>query len=585
MRYKPFVCALALLALLLVGCASEAPVEPTAVPTAVPTAMPIYTPSPSPTPTPEPTPTPTPSPRPTAYLGDAEREHLFLDAETVPLRHSRLSKLRIYDELPEEESSGELIDKYAIRGEMLVLGEEIAPNGTLYSRVRLCYNGQEGYVESEWLRLPKMTLQETPTYALMQRPGCGIYAEPNMEKALVAREDYHAVRILGEEKGFVFVVTQDGNAGYMDPEQLKVIAREQLEEYLLSGQIADSAEEFSLDAFTDRIEQLVGTSAESIEQLIVSELTRAGLFFSPGYYTYLEKPLGNIEFYPQQLYQQEVYNSLLFKLWNSAGDLVLANGEETEWAYIDDYMDVERGDLLFFSAYEEGDVETVEHYEVVLRGRASGYITSCGVYLGDDRMLTVENGQVTVTESVCDSGLLEWFDSARRIHASVTDEKAHLIETLISAIYDRLGTPYNNFARTGDRSYDCSGIVCWALRTMEIWRVPSDRGREMEETTAAGLSNSYTFYRAGEKLTLAPLSEEPQVFEDIEKLERGDLVFLRNDKHSRVGHIMVYLGNDLVIHSTTVSKNYRGTLVAKFREELKGLYSTASRIVSIEPTE
>ena len=48
--------------------------------------------------------------------------------------------------------------------------------------------------------------------------------------------------------------------------------------------------------------------------------------------------------------------------------------------------------------------------------------------------------------------------------------------------------------------------------------------------------------------------------EDIARLERGDLVFLLNEKHSRIGHVMIYLGGGNVIHSTTVSDDYRGTL-------------------------
>ena len=63
-------------------------------------------------------------------------------------------------------------------------------------------------------------------------------------------------------------------------------------------------------------------------------------------------------------------------------------------------------------------------------------------------------------------------------------------------------------------------------------------------------------------------------------MERGDLVFLLNEKHSRIGHVMIYLGDGNVIHSTTVSDDYRGTLVAGFRPELQELYSCATRIVS-----
>lgn len=44
---------------------------------------------------------------------------------------------------------------------------------------------------------------------------------------------------------------------------------------------------------------------------------------------------------------------------------------------------------------------------------------------------------------------------------------------------------------------------------------------------------------------------------------------------------MVYLGDGNVIHSTTVSEEYQGTLVAGFRQELQALYACARRITSI----
>ena len=57
-------------------------------------------------------------------------------------------------------------------------------------------------------------------------------------------------------------------------------------------------------------------------------------------------------------------------------------------------------------------------------------------------------------------------------------------------------------------------------------------------------------------------------------------MFLLNEKRTRIGHVMLYLGDGNVIHSTTVSDDYRGTLVAGFRPELQELYSCATRIVS-----
>ncbi len=68
----------------------------------------------------------------------------------------------------------------------------------------------------------------------------------------------------------------------------------------------------------------------------------------------------------------------------------------------------------------------------------------------------------------------------------------------------------------------------------------------------------------------------------IPLLERGDLIFLLGETQKRISHVMIYLGDMRVIHSTTVTDFYRGTLVAGFREELQGLYTNAIRIVSVE---
>ena len=42
----------------------------------------------------------------------------------------------------------------------------------------------------------------------------------------------------------------------------------------------------------------------------------------------------------------------------------------------------------------------------------------------------------------------------------------------------------------------------------------------------------------------------------------------------RIGHVMVYLGEGRVIHSTYISKRYSGTVVANYRRDLMKLYYT-----------
>ena len=78
-------------------------------------------------------------------------------------------------------------------------------------------------------------------------------------------------------------------------------------------------------------------------------LTKSGLHFNEAYYRYYQKPFDQKHLYPQNLYNTQSYNSLLFKLFNSSGMEVDAEGAETEWAYVGSYEDIEPGDLLFFA--------------------------------------------------------------------------------------------------------------------------------------------------------------------------------------------------------------------------------------------
>jgi len=398
------------------------------------------------------------------------------------------------------------------------------------------------------------------------------------ESDVLTQESYHAVRILGEYRDYYYVRSEDGNFGYVLPGQLKSVTTKELEEYLAAGVVPAASEAFDLENLIDYAQSQA--QASSTEELLVDALTRQGMFFLPGYYEFYQKNLQDRELYPHE-YREDVYNSLLFKLWNSAGNLVYYDGHPTQWDYVPANESLERGDLLFFSEYGSSDTAVVENYEIVFRGRDSGCITACGLYLGNGEMLRVSNGTVEVMENLTSSALWQHFDSARRVHTEVTDVKSHLIETVIASAYDRLGTPYNNFCRMGEDSYDCSGLVGWALRRAGVTQV---RGgvKQFRETTASGLCHLEKLYMGETTLALQLVSKSSGDKEDIPLLERGDLVFLLGESHPRISHVMIYLGDMRVIHSTTVTDVYRGTLVAGFREELQGLYSNALRIENID---
>ena len=309
-------------------------------------------------------------------------------------------------------------------------------------------------------------------------------------------------------------------------------------------------------------------------------MTAEGLQFNEGYYRFYQKPLDSKTLYPNHLYTQAVYNSLLFKLFNSSGMQVDADGQETEWAYIYSYDAIEPGDLLFFADPSAKGDAVVKGVEVVLHGRYSGDVSSCGLYLGDGVMLTVEQGRVKEHRlSDFDQHI---FDSARRIYTSVTDERAHFIECMISIIYDRLGTPYQSGRRIGDASYDCSGIISWVFRCFDYDIVKNPVGIPLE-ITATAYGHLEELYSPTTTMTFVDTGIPANERERLTELQRGDLVLLLNESRSKIGHIMVYLGNNTVIHSTRIQGNYRGTLVAQFRSHLQYLYTCSKRIGEIKP--
>jgi len=576
-----FLSSVCLLALFLAGCTgSTGSVDPSAQTTPVLSATAeIYLLADTPEPTASPTPEPTPTPAPTDYYGQRVRDNLFMDQEELRLV-SFSGGIDLYESPSKSADSVSLLNRVTdrSRSELIVLSEVTSENDKLFYQVQSAFSDDTGYVLASDTRDSRLAESGVSGYALMQCPGCSLMKSADEESDVLAQESYHAVRILGEYRDYYYVRTEDGNFGYVLPGQLKSVTTEELEEYLAAGVVPAASEAFDLENLIDYAQSQA--QASSTEELLIDALTRQGMFFLPGYYEFYQKNLQDRELYPHE-YREDVYNSLLFKLWNSAGNLVYYEGHQTQWDYVPADEPLERGDLLFFSEYGSGDTAVVENYEIVFRGRDSGYITACGLYLGDGEMLWVSNGNVEVVENLTTSTLWQYFDSARRIHTEVTDVKSHLIETVIASAYDRLGTPYNNFCRMGEDSYDCSGLVGWALRRAGVTQV---RGgiKQFRETTASGLCHLEKLYMGDLTLELQLVSKSSGDQEDIPLLERGNLVFLLGESQPRISHVMIYLGGMRVIHSTTVTDVYRGTLVAGFREELQGLYSNAIRIVNID---
>ena len=531
------------------------------------------------TPEPTPSPTPEPTPEPVDHMGQRVRDNLMVDLETLKLV-SFAGSIDLYTEASTHSESSVLVNRTTDRAisDLIVLSEVTSPEGKLFYQVRAAFTDAAGYVLEKDTRESKLALSGVSGFAMMIIPGCSMMKSPDEESAVLSQESYHAARILGVYKDFYYVITEDGNRGFVKQDQLKLIDKATLETYLATGTSPKAEGPFDIEALITYAQGQ--TTASSSEALIYEGLSRLGIYFNPGYYQFFQKELTDLVQYPIG-YREDVYNSSIFKLWNSCGNLAYYEDHPTQWLHIARGQSLQRGDLLFFAEYGAGETAEVETYEIVLRGPDSGYITSCGIYLGDDSMLWVRGGQVETVTQLSSAPIWTYFDSARRIQPEVTDEIANLLESMISSAYDRLGTPYNNFCRMGEASYDCSGLIGWSLRRAGATQIKSG-GKQFRETTASGLAHLELLYYNGKKYEMKYVSKSSGDVTTLPDLQRGDLVFLVGESQPRISHVMIYLGDMRVIHSTTVTDFYRGTLVAGFRTELQGLYANALRLVPPE---
>ena len=404
-----------------------------------------------------------------------------------------------------------------------------------------------------------------------------VYEKANESADVLGRESYHLVYIHNIRKDFYYVTTQEGLTGYVKASQITALTDAELESYLSAAmQLTYTAAKYSPDAFVSELSTVAGKG--DMEERIYSALCRLGFDFEPFYYRVFKKDLQDKTKYPQY-YKDEVYNSLKFKLFNSTGSLVYYDGHRTQWEYVPVNGELQKGDILFFTELPKRSTGVMEGCEFVMAGQHSGNITDCAVYLGDDSILTLQEGRVERMDNFSGSPIYKSLDSARRIHTAVYSDKQLIVEDLIAQIYDCLGTPYNNFNRYGDFSFDCSGIISWAFVRMGM----HPRGNSAwQGTTASGLSNISVYIWNGEKrvnMAIPMTVEEGQ--KSLDGFKRGDIIFTLGSGGGSIGHVMVYLGEGRVIHSTYINSKYSGTVVANFRRALQKLYYTSLRIDSI----
>ena len=544
---KP-VCVLLLCLLLvaLLGCGEKAAaaydtkasdLEATPVPTpevrAVPITMaPTFTPSPtpttSPTPTPEPTLTPLPTPTPTPT--------------SIPMARRDFER--------------------EVREVLFPLWMGVAePTPT---------------VEPE--ATPDPRTEAIGTIGGMTFANVAVYERPSETSNVLGRESYHLVYVHSIKKDFYLVTTQEGRTGYVKTSSVTPLTERDLEAYVSAAmQLTYTAAKYSPEAFAAELMAL--KSSGDMAERIYSALCRLGIDFEPFYYRVFQKDLQDSTKYPRY-YKDEVYNSLRYKLFNSTGSLAYYEGRRTQWEYVPVGGELQKGDILFFTELPKRSTGVMEGYEFIVAGHHSGSITDCAVYLGEDSILTLQDGHVVQLDNFSASDLYKSLDCARRIHLETFDDKQLIIEDLIAQIYDCLGTPYDNFNRFGDYSFDCSGIISWALLRMGMY--PKGNS-SWQGTTASGLSNNRTYIWNKEKVVhlIIPVSMD-QGQKSLDVFERGDILFTLGSGGGSIGHVMVYLGEGRVIHSTYINDKYSGTVVANFRKALQRLYYTSLRIDSVK---
>lgn len=218
--------------LLLAGCAAP---EPTPTQTPAPTtevtpyvvALTVDTPEPTASMTPEPA-------AETATVDpaiQAIRDTLYLDRETLQLVGFK-GAIFLYTEPSKDAERVKLKNETALKvpTELIVLSEVTSDAGDLFYQVRAVFSNDTGYVLEKDTRYSQLSRSGVAGFAQIESNGCFILADANKKSDLIATESDEAVRILGEYRDFYYILTEKGTLGFVEPAQLTLIERADLEQ-------------------------------------------------------------------------------------------------------------------------------------------------------------------------------------------------------------------------------------------------------------------------------------------------------------------------------------------------------------------
>ena len=225
---------LPLLLLLLAGCAGSAPTAATPSPApAAETATPYIIAFSIDTPAPTASITPAPAEITIDPAIQKIRDTLYMDLETLRLVGFNDS-ITLYAEPSKEATALKLKNDTELKvpDELIVLSEATSPEGDLFYQVRSVFSGDTGYVLEKDTESSVLARSGVSGFAKIESSGCFILANANKKSALLAHESDLALRILGEYHDFYYILTENGTLGFVEPAQVTLIERAELEERL-----------------------------------------------------------------------------------------------------------------------------------------------------------------------------------------------------------------------------------------------------------------------------------------------------------------------------------------------------------------
>ncbi|MEG1524199.1 MAG: peptidoglycan-binding protein [Clostridia bacterium] len=101
------------------------------------------------------------------------------------------------------------------------------------------------------------------------------------------------------------------------------------------------------------------------------------------------------------------------------------------------------------------------------------------------------------------------------------------IDKMISIAAKQVGRPYI-LGKSGPDAYDCSGLVYYCLRQVNVYT---------RRLNAAGFSKTTSWAKVS----------------SMGALKRGDLIFFKSDDSSTVGHVAIYIGSGMMIDASSAN--------------------------------